>query len=489
MAEYLHGTYSAFADHVSQGATQGGTVAVYIGTAPVNLTRGFADRVNAPVKLSSFADVRRLMGYSKNWANFDLCEAFKAHFDNPLGNIGPIVAINVLDPATHKKADDTTVSLTFVNGRAIITSDTIILDTLTLADHTEGEDFAVTYDTERGMVIIDSIGEAITGSVSATYGEVDPAKVTAETIIGAAAEEGQYIGLGCVALVYQECGVIPNIILCPKWSGTKAVFEAMIAAGTKINGHWDAVVRADIPLSDGEIKIDTKAAAIKWAADNGYNIARNKPMWPQAVGSDGNIYHLSTLWAWAEMMVDATHDGIPMETASNKPVPVVKQYFGADSTKRGFDQSQANELNANGISTVVFWGGRFVLWGPHTGAYKHDKDGDPRNNFDTNIRMMMYVGNSFQAEHALTIDRPMTRAMADTIRNREQEKADALAAVGAIIGTPVVEFVESDNSTAEMVQGNFVWGRKETYTPPMKSATLNIGYTTDGFNSYFKEVE
>ena len=80
----------------------------------------------------------------------------------------------------------------------------------------------------------------------------------------------------------------------------------------------------------------------------------------------------------------------------------------------------------------------------------------------------------------------MTRAMADTIRNREQEKADALAAIGALIGTPVVEFRESENGTADLVEGNFTWYTKNTPTPPFKSGTLRVAYTTEGFESFFE---
>ena len=72
-----------------------------------------------------------------------------------------------------------------------------------------------------------------------------------------------------------------------------------------------------------------------------------------------------------------------------------------------------------------------MLWGPHTAAYRYGQVVDLRTIFDNTIRMMMYVTNKFQAEHALTIDKPMTRAMADTIRNRG-EKADALVRTGRI---------------------------------------------------------
>lgn len=485
MAIYKHGTYGEFAASISQVATQSGTVAVYVGAAPVNLIRGYAERVNAPVKLNSIADVRRLVGYSKDWENFDLCEAFHLHFDNDAGNVGPIVAINVLDPDVHKKAEATEKTLAFVNGRAVIESDTIILDTLVLADKVEGTDYSVEYDFAKGQVVIQSIGAvAINGSVDATYGEVDVAAINVDDIVGGVTAAGVYTGLGCVALVYQELDLIPNLILCPKWSEEPTVYKAMIEAGTKVNGHWDAFVYADIPVED----TDTITAAITWKSANNYTSERSKVFWPKAKDNNGNIFHASVLCAWRTMLVDATHNGIPMESPSNKPVPVSKQYFGEDSTNRGFDQQTANTLNADGITTVVFWGGRWVLWGPHTAAFKHDDVDDNRNIFDNSIRIMMYQVNSFQKEHALVIDSPMTQAMADTIRNREQEKADALAAIGALIGTPVVEFQPTDNSTAALVQGDFVWNYKGTPTPPLKSGTFKVAYTTAGFNSYFGEV-
>ena len=491
MADYKHGTYGEFVESIGGVTAQSGTVPVYVGLAPVNLVRGYAAYVNSPVKLASFSAARRYMGYSDAWTFFDLCEAFHLHFNNADGNIGPIVAINVLNPDVHKKAQATTVNLTFANGRATIKSDTIILDTLVLAEKVEGTDFSIDYDFTKGQVIIDSLGEKITGTVAATFNEVDPTAVTEDDIIGGVTAGGVYTGLGCIDLIYQELSMIPNLILSPGWSHIPAVYEAMIVAGSKINGHWDAFVYADIPLveSDGATKVDTIEAAIAWKADNGYDNERSKVFWPMGKDTSGRLFHGALLAAWRTQLVDDSHAGIPMETPSNKTAPVAAQFFGIGSTNRGFDQLRANELNANGITTICYWGGRWVLWGPHTAAYEYGNITDNRNIFDNSIRMMMHVSNSFQQEHALNIDGPMTRAMKDTIKNREQEKMDALASMGAFIGTPVVEFLEEDNSTSDLVEGNFVWNFKGTPTPPFKSGTLKVAYTTAGFDSYFGEVE
>ena len=270
MADYKHGTYGEFAESIGNVGTQSGTIAVYVGAAPVNLVRGYEKYVNAPVKLANFAAAKRYMGYSGNWADFDLCEAIATHLDNSAGNAGPIVAINVLNPAVHKKQTETTKSLTFVNGRATFESDTIILDTLTIGTKVEGTDYTVDYDFTKGQVIINDLNNAMTGAVTATFAEVDPTAIDDEDVIGGVTAGGAYSGLGCVGLVYPELGLIPNLILCPKWSEKPTVYDAMVKAGTKINGHWDAFVYADMPILNGSTNVDTIELATAWKQTNGY---------------------------------------------------------------------------------------------------------------------------------------------------------------------------------------------------------------------------
>lgn len=487
MAVYKHGTYGQFADSVVTITNNAQTVPVYVGTAPVHLVRGYSSMglVNAPVRLRDSTDARQKMGYIDDWSKFSLCEAFAAHFDNPMGNIGPIVVINVLDPAKHKKAEETTTQLNFTNGIATIQSDTIIIDTLVLAEKVEGEDFTIDYDYDTKTVILESIGDGVSGQVQATYSEVDTSALLANDVIGGKAANGSYTGVAAVAMVYQQLNLIPNLLLAPGWSENPLVYAAMVKAAQKINGHWDAMVYADIPVYDTD-NIDTIDKAIDWKDENAYNAESSKVFWPMMESTNGQKFHLSTIGAWRTMLVDATHDGVPMESPSNKVVPASCQNFG-NSARYGFDPEQGNELNANGITTVVFWGGNWVLWGPHTAAYKYGAEQDKRVVYDVNLRMMMYISNKFQLDHASLIDQPMTRALADTIKNREQEKLDALVSIGALIGDPVIDFVESSNGLSEIAEGNFVWSLQATQTPPFKSGTLRVAYSDAGFSSYYNE--
>ena len=67
----------------------------------------------------------------------------------------------------------------------------------------------------------------------------------------------------------------------------------------------------------------------------------------------------------------------------------------------------------------------------------------------------------------------------------EQEKLDGLVAQGALIGSPKVEFLDSNNEESEILNGNFRWDIAATNTPPLKSATGVVCYTDAGFSTYF----
>ena len=333
--EYLYGAYGHIGETVAQSAVQAGTTPVYIGTAPVNLVRGFADAgvINEPIKLSNMIDAQRKLGYAADWGTFTLCEVMNAHFNNTLGNIGPIYVINVLDPSAgkHRKATETTKQLSFTGGRAEFASSTIILDTLTIAmseggDYAEGTDYAVDYNFTKGTVIITSLiaDSPLTGTLTASFYEVDDSAIEDDDIIGGVTAGGEYSGLSSIALLYPEQFAVCNLIAAPGWSQSPAVYNAMLTASQKINGHWDAFVVADLPLVDGSAQaVDTITKAIAWKKNNAFTGERSKVYWPQGIDNLGNIYHLSTLAVVELMRADFSHNSVPMETCGNKAIPKI----------------------------------------------------------------------------------------------------------------------------------------------------------------------
>ncbi len=546
-SEYLYGTYGQVTGSVVEATTDVSTIGLYVGTAPVNLVRGYATAgvVNTPVKINNNVDAQQKIGIASDWDKYTLSEAITAHFANANGNVGPIYVINVLDPDTHRKADATSATLNFVNGSASFESEDIILDTIAIADKAEGTDYAINYNFTTHKVTISSVDEEnpLSGAIAVTYYEVDTSNITASTIIGARGNDGTYTGMQAAYLIYQTYDAVVNLLAIPKWSSIKSVYSAMVALMTKLNGHWDGFVYADIPIAydsvtyeytvvtpggsenpseEGwyersgsagsytyalstdtsvdsektyctrtetttEVACDTIAKAVAYKAANAMNSERSKVFWPMAEGTDDNIYHLSTLAMVETMKLDGSHNGVPMESCGNKAVAVSKQYFGENSDNLGFDVTDANNLCSDGIDTLVYWGSAWKLWGDHTAAYVFgSSDVDPRAIFDVSMRMLFFLTNRFQRTWASFIDKPFSVQLKDTIITREQERLDALVVMGALIGTPSIVFEESNNSIEDMRNGIFRWDIQVTPTPPLKAASAYVAYTDAGFSAYFE---
>ena len=66
---YLHGSYGERTASKVKSTAQVDEIAVYFGTAPINLIRGYddADLVNVPVRLRDIGDAQAKVGYSDNW--------------------------------------------------------------------------------------------------------------------------------------------------------------------------------------------------------------------------------------------------------------------------------------------------------------------------------------------------------------------------------------------------------------------------------------
>lgn len=481
---YLHGAYGTIGATQAQNALQAGTVAAYFGTAPIHLVRGFADKnlVNRPVKLTNFAQATAAIGHSEDWQKFTLCEVVTAHFNNPTtGAIGPIYVFNVFDPAKHRQSQQTTQSLTFTNGSATFADSDIILDTFAIADKAEGVDYSLAYNPATATVTVRDLKNSME-TVQATYYKADLQAVTAADVVGAAnPNTGEYSGIAALPLLYTQEAQVATILAAPGWSHTPAVRNALVAATQKMNGKFYAFAYTDIEADAAE----DFESVISNKDTNGYNSKFEKPCWPQVIDNTGAVFHLSTLTAASQQAVDFENNSIPGETCSNRRIHGVRQYF-RNAARAGFDKEAANALNEHGITTCVPENGALVVWGGHTGAYKYGATTDAVEIFDTNVRMLGYIVNSFVREWGADIDRPMTLQKRDEIINREQDKLNALVSAGFLIGSPVITFTAEENPTTDILNGDFHFSHIATVTPQMKSVSATVSFTDAGFNTYFE---
>lgn len=455
------------------------TIPVYIGVLPIHQLMDYSGKVNQPILIQSFSDAQQKVGYSGDWDKFSLCEAVYAHFKNNIQAVGPIILINVLDPDVHQNPDQSS-EVNLVNGKGYINSDKVILKTCSINGKVLDTDFSVEYTADGSKVLVNDLKGTLGSTVTVTFDEIDPDDITATEIIGGTnPNSGEKSGISVVDLVYFKHNLIPTILVAPGWSHIPEVDAALKTAAQKINGHWFAWVNSDLPADSNANNIEKTKT---WKAANGYISAGEGPCWPMAKNGSRK-FHLSTLTTVTMQWVDYNNGNIPYETPSNKPIDITGLCL-ADGTEILFDQLQANDLNSKGIRTATYWGGRWVLWGPHTGEYEYGKDMDPRNKFDSSVRMLYHLVNDFQRRYGIEVDKPMDRARVDTILNDYQEYLDSLIARGAIL-YGVIAFNETSNPTSDIVEGDFVFDISTTTTPPGKSLTAKIQYTSQGIEALF----
>ncbi len=489
MADYLHGAYGTIQSVGTKVAIKGQNAIVYVGTAPVHTVAGGAANVNRPILVTNIAEARKYFGYSEDWDKYTLCEAMHAHLENKA--VGPLVLINVLDPAVHKAAEDGTANLTPENGRVTIANaGDIILDSVTVIGKEKGTDYTIQYDFKKQMLTIAEItsGGLGTEALTINYKSVDASAVDADDVIGASDGAGLNTGLFAIKNVYQETGFIPSFLLAPGFSSIPAVHSAMIHNSQKVNSHWDVYVMADIPIVDDQSEKVTLANAATWKNANGYNKSNETVYFPLAKGTDDKIYHLSVLAAanFQELLV--AQDGIPYKTASNTECAIIGNlYMGEDSAGRVFDDALINsQLNKNGIASAAYVGGRWAIWGCHSADYTQE-DGDQINVSETNRMMLYYISNDFQHRRTRNVDKPLTANDIKTIVAEEQTRLDALVKIGALTYGVVHLNAEADDSS-DIMNGDYSFTFNVTTTPLAKSLTAIVNWTDEGFVTYFADV-
>lgn len=473
---YKHGVYSYQAPTADTLPPAGvGTLPVYVGTAPVQQLAEFASAINAPILVQSFEDAKSKIGYSDDWETFTLCEAVHAHFNNRVQPIGPIVLINVMDPQAH--VSESEASVTIVNGVGYLDAPAV-LGSIEIEGKTQGTDYTVAY-TAGGRVKLAALpGKTLPNPTNVTFDRMDKTQVAAADIIGGKTGD-ERSGIAVVELVYVKHNQIPTVLAAPGWSHVKEIKDALVVASQKINGHWDAIVAADLDCGSAT---NTVAKAIAWKKTNGYTDRGMKVGWPKAK-SAGREFWPSTLIAVRMQQTDFTADNTPHVSPSNKPVDMSGMTFGGGADAM-FDEVQANELNASGITTFNFRSGTWVLWGAHNANYEYGAEVDPRDVFDAGVRMMMYMTNTFQERFMSEVDGPLNRSVKDTILNDAGTWINSLIADGKLL-YGAIAFNETSNPTSSVVEGDFVFDIGVTTVPAAKSLTFAVRYTTQGIDTLF----
>lgn len=450
------------------------SIQVVIGTAPVNMAADPSAVVNVPILAKSAAEAKKLLGYSDDFRNYSLCQSM--YVTENLYPMKPVVYINVLDPATHKKAL-TEASYQVSEMQATVNVVGVILSSLVVKDATKattlvkGTDYTTAFGS-KGYLVITMVaggaGASLT-SVSVSGDMLDPSKVKNTDIIGTYdIDTGVETGIQLVRQVYPKLGVIPGILLAPEWSQNADVAAALIAKATIINGVFKGIALIDIDTTVAKKYTDVEAA--KKAANLTSPFAY--ALWPCDKIGD-YIFAKSAVVGSLIAYIDANDDDVPSRSPSNHLIGVTAECL-KDGTEIFLDQEQGTTVNSYGVATVINMNG-FRLWGNYTCAYPSSID--PKEIWLAVRRMFNWHGNSFITAYFNKVDDPMNSVLIESVVDSENIRCAAYAPdkwAGASI-----EYRSDDNPTEDILAGKMVFRQKiAPYTPAQEIENI-LSYDTD----------
>ncbi len=455
------------------------TIPVYVGILPVHQLANYKDTINNPILINDFDEIYKT-GYSDDW-KYSLCEPIYAHFVNDFEKVSPIVLINVLDPDLFLTTEKT-IQINFKNGIGKIeNAGDIVRNTISISDLVVGDDFRVEYSSDGKTIKITDLSETLDGEEDVKYKEIDLSTFDEGYIVGTVTVDGKRSGIKALSYVYSRLNIIPGLLLCPSYSHIPKVHDEMVSAVNDINNHWNAFTYTDLLCDEN---INTEDKAIKWKEENGYNTPVEVPNFPKGYNK-GKEYHLSVLRAVLAQKIDSKGN-FPNNPPSNYPINIQKLILSGGKDI-DLDEIAAKKLNSKGIATSIKFEGDWITWGVNTGAYNYETSEsiDPRDIFESSVRVIRTLGNIFQKKFWNKIDKGLNKGIIESIINDfQRDTLDLYTSQGKILYGRI-EFIPDKNQTSDMLQGDFKFNIDVTGGLVLKSITAVMRWTPKGFEMMF----
>lgn len=475
MANYYHGVSTRQVDtSISTPVEADSGVPFVVGAAPGHTVGG---QVNEPVMCYTYAEAVSAFGFSDDWEKYPLCEMIYSQFQ--LYGVAPIVLVNVLDPAKHKKTVPEQ-NYTVTEGKVYLPLEAV-QDSVKVkksADgapeyYVAGEDYDTLYDGENLIVEVLEGGEIpeSAAELAISFTAVDPSAVTKKEIIGGFdTNTKKSSGLELIDSVFPKYGIVADLVLAPGWSHDSEVAAIMSAKVQAINGVFEGKALCDIDTNDVRHYADAPA----WKKAKNINSKYQLICWPLFKLGE-RVFHASVQAAGRMGLTDSDNGGCPAESPSNKLLQIDSAVL-ADGTVVLLDLQQANYLNSNGIVTALNFIGGYVLWGDETACFPADTD--VKNYFICVSRMFGWVANSLILTYWSKVDKKMTRRLIDTIIDSVNIWLNGLTNEEKLLGGRV-EFREDENPITSLMAGKATFHVFLTPPSPMRECEFVLEYDVE----------
>lgn len=474
MADFYHGVSTRQVEtSVSTPVEADSGIPFVVGTAPVQTVGG---KVNVPILAYTYEEAVTALGFSDNWEDYTLCEMIYSHYR--LYERAPVVFVNVLDPAKHKKQVEAT-EYPVKDGKVYLPLEAM-KETVKVTDYEEGADYELFHDGENlileiveGSTIPDDLGE-----LSISFACVDPSQVTKKEIIGGFdVNTKKYSGFELMDSVFAKYTIVADLLLSPKWSTDSEVAAIMSAKSGNINGVFEGKALIDADADTVRHYTDVPA----WKKKQNIFAKSEIVCWPMVKLGDRK-FHLSVQMAGLMAKVDEENGGCPAESPSNKLLQIDSAVL-ADGTEVNLDLVQANYLNSNGVVTALNFIGGYVLWGNETACFPSNTD--VKDYFIPVSRMFGWVSNSIVLSYWSKLDKKMTRRLIDSIVDSVNIWLNGLTAEEKLLGGRV-EFRDSENSLTALMAGKAVFHLYITPPSPAKELEFVLEYDVSYVESALK---
>lgn len=440
---------------------------VVVGTAPLHLAASPA-QVNEPILCKSFAEYQAQFGYSGDFDNFTCDEAAYTHF--ALYGVKPLIVINVLDTSEHVKANQTkTVSglsnAVKVKCKALLSTLTVKSGETTLTKKT---DYTAEYDDGELVLTIKNKNKITGDTATLTYSEVNPSAVDEADII---------TGIGHLTEVFPKLGMVPGVLIAPKWSTDISVATVMQTAVKNINSIFNCVAVADIKTGTGGVQTYSDCYEYKNA-----NALLDKDLivcWPK-VKLDGVQYFLSSHLAALMHSVDGDYEGVPVASPSNHGLQINELCLQSGKSVY-LDLEQANVLNSYGVVTALNMVG-YRAWGNRTSIYPSTTDA--KDVFICIRRALQYLGNKIIQSFFSRVDAPLNRVFIESLESSLQQYLNGLTASGYILGGTIT-FSEELNPIVDLIDGKIKFDLKVGFLVPAESIEFSIEFDPTLYETLF----
>lgn len=495
MSDYVHGVKtSEQATSILPPVQSSAGVPFFIGTAPVNMTD--PSNYGKPVLCHNYDEAKAAFGYLEPVAygstaykkhEFSICEFIKSHF--AFFQSAPVVIVNVLNPSTHKTTY-TNSAVKFKNGVAVIESTALVKSSLVLKDDDETTVAATNYNVafdENGYVVISK-----TDATSNPINDTDTFSITADKLNPSDASLSSAVesAIALVEQVFPKFRIVPGVLLAPYFSESPTIAALLSAKAKNING----VFKAAVALIDAPTNVDTsvtpnvdygdKANIAAWKNNNNVVDENEVVCWPK-LNMDGVIYAMSTQLAGLIQQVDGENEDVPYVSPSNKNYSCTGAVAVAASsvTEILLGVNDAQDLNGNGIVTALNFIGGWKCWGNRTACYPTNTD--VKDNFIPIRRMFTWIANNLVQNFWSKIDNPTNRRQIDTVLDSANMWLNGLSARQYILGGRV-EFIDSENSTTDLMDGKTKFHVYITPPSPNREIDFVLEYDPEYLSTLFE---